>query len=81
MAAHERLKNESTEDEKCHNLMSWLVCLLSVVYRQLVVNFDQTETDVDGVGDVCYNCPNIAISNQLDFDLMLFQSYVFISFT
>ena len=24
MAAHARLKNESTEDVKCHNLMSWL---------------------------------------------------------
>ena len=24
MAAHARLKNEYTEDEKCHNLMSWL---------------------------------------------------------
>ena len=24
MAAHARLKNEFTEDEKCHNLMSWL---------------------------------------------------------
>ena len=25
MAAHERLKNEFTADEKCHNLMSWLI--------------------------------------------------------
>ena len=25
MAAHARLKNEFTEDEKCHNLMSWLI--------------------------------------------------------
>ena len=24
MAVHGRLKNEFTEDEKCHNLMSWL---------------------------------------------------------
>ena len=24
MAAHARLKNEFTEDEKCHNLMRWL---------------------------------------------------------
>ena len=24
MAAHARLKNEFMEDEKCHNLMSWL---------------------------------------------------------
>ena len=26
MAAHARLKNELTEDEKYHNLMSWLIC-------------------------------------------------------
>ena len=26
MAAHAHLKNDFTEDEKCHNLMSWLVC-------------------------------------------------------
>ena len=25
MAAHACLKNEFTEDEKCHNLMSWLL--------------------------------------------------------
>ena len=29
MAAHARLKNEFTEDEKCHNLMSWLIFLLT----------------------------------------------------
>ena len=27
MAAHARLKNEFTEDEKCHNLMNWLIWL------------------------------------------------------
>ena len=26
MAAHARLKNEFTENEKCHNLMSRLIC-------------------------------------------------------
>ena len=26
MAAHARLKNEFTEDEKYHNLMTWLIC-------------------------------------------------------
>ena len=25
MAAYARLKNEFTEDEKCHNLMTWLI--------------------------------------------------------
>ena len=25
MAVHVHLKNEFTEDEKCHNLMSWLI--------------------------------------------------------
>ena len=28
MAAHARLKNEFTEDEKYHNLMAWLTCVL-----------------------------------------------------
>ena len=26
MAAHAYLKNEFTEDKKCQNLMSWLIC-------------------------------------------------------
>ena len=26
MAAHARLKNEFTEEEKYHNFMSWLIC-------------------------------------------------------
>ena len=26
MAAYARLKYEFTEDEKCHNLMTWLIC-------------------------------------------------------
>ena len=30
MAVHVRLKNEFTEDEKCHNLMSWLISFLVV---------------------------------------------------
>ena len=29
MAAHARLKNEFTEDEKYYNLMTWLKCLFS----------------------------------------------------
>ena len=30
MAAHARLKNGFTEDEKCHNLMSWLLIFFPV---------------------------------------------------
>ena len=29
MTAHVRLKYEFTENEKCHNLMSWLICGLT----------------------------------------------------
>ena len=29
MAAHARLKNEFTEDEKYHNLMRWLNCIFT----------------------------------------------------
>ena len=49
MAAHVCLKKELVEDEKCHNLMSWLICafvihmlhkkvlsLLGIVYSILV---------------------------------------------
>ena len=31
MAVHARLKNEFTEDEKCHNLMSWLKCYIQMI--------------------------------------------------
>ena len=31
MVAHARLKNEFTEDEKCYNLMSWLIYYLLYV--------------------------------------------------
>ena len=30
MAEHARLRNEFAEDEKCHNLMSWLKCVMVV---------------------------------------------------
>ena len=36
MAAQERLKNEFTEDEKCHNLMRWLIW--RHIYRVLKVS-------------------------------------------
>ena len=36
MAANVCLKNEFTEDEKCHNLMSWLHCAISAVNKTLI---------------------------------------------
>ena len=36
MAAHAHLKNDLTEDEKCHNLMTWLI---SVSLFQFPVSF------------------------------------------
>ena len=35
MAAHAHLKNEFTEDEKCHNPMSWLKYKFSTLDRLL----------------------------------------------
>ena len=35
MAVHARLKNEFTEDEKCHNLMRWLISSLMGSLLQL----------------------------------------------
>ena len=34
MAAHARLKNEFTDDEKCHNLMRWLIFQISSILLQ-----------------------------------------------
>ena len=46
MAAHARLKNEFTEDEKYHNLMSWLICSnIPTVLSPFFVNvFTSTST-------------------------------------
>ena len=43
MAVHARLKNEFTEDKKCHNLMRWLKQLTRCVLESLNV----TILDVD----------------------------------
>ena len=37
MAAHARLKNEFTEDEKYHNLMTWLLFLFTEVQMYLII--------------------------------------------
>ena len=44
MAAHARLKNEFTEDEKCHNLMIWLIYVIVVLMSCLYRTFDAPET-------------------------------------
>ena len=36
MAAHVHLKNEFTEDEKYHNLMSWLIFILCLNVSRLL---------------------------------------------
>ena len=38
---HARLKNEFTEDEKCHNLMRWLICqlFLHVLHAKWILSF------------------------------------------
>ena len=35
---------------------------------QFVSNWNQNDTDVDGVGDACDNCPNVANADQTDTD-------------
>lgn len=35
---------------------------------QYISNWNQSDTDGDGVGDVCDNCPNVVNSDQLDTD-------------
>ena len=43
MAAHAHLKNDFTEEEKYHNLMSWLIVLI------LCVNAAQPSVDLDQI--------------------------------
>ena len=38
MAAYAHLKNEFTEDEKCHNLMSWLIWDPGLNYLTTVIS-------------------------------------------
>ena len=38
MTAHACLKNEFTADEKCHNLMSWLILCLDCGFLNVRVN-------------------------------------------
>ena len=39
MAAHARLRNESTEDEKNHNLMRWLILWLELAHLDMIFMF------------------------------------------
>ena len=49
-------------------------------YCQFVSNWDQTDSDGDGVGDECDNCPSVTNVDQLGNDLILFQCCVKIPF-
>ena len=42
MAAHAGLKNEFMEDEKYHNLMTWLISCFFEIYRMLNERFMKT---------------------------------------
>ena len=51
MAAHARLKNEFTEDEKCHNLMSWLIFSFQSKVEKIIghaVFVDNETVEVNG---------------------------------
>ena len=41
MAAHARLKNEFTEDEKYHNLMRWLIYAKSYEQQEQILQYMQ----------------------------------------
>ena len=45
MAAHARLKNEVTEDERCHNLMSWLKYLSTGENNILVLDMLEVQRE------------------------------------
>ena len=46
MAAHGRLKNEFTEDEKCHNFMRWLI------FQFIIPGTDKIDQMLSKCGDV-----------------------------
>ena len=61
MAAHARLKNEFTEDEKCHNLVSWL----SSWFRYFTSEFQDISSEDLVPGDVI-EIPNHGCVMQCD---------------
>ena len=46
MAARARLKNEFTEDEKCHNLMTWLIFRIIMVCKMGSVIYGEKKQQV-----------------------------------
>ena len=48
MAAHVPLKNEFTEDEKYHNLMSWSIYIL--IWRYCIMNMKDNCADLSSLG-------------------------------
>ena len=45
MAAHAHLKNEFTEDEKCHNLMTWLKAYQVMRSHYLIITLSPRKVD------------------------------------
>ena len=64
MAAHMRLKNEFTEDEKYHNLVRWLNCYIkSLLFLaewrvELVYNYKECDENGEVPRDVVNNVTN-----------------------
>ena len=55
MAAHARLKNGFTEDEKCHNLMSWLNWFCNKVMHPKDGNGTEISADLDQTVSLALN--------------------------
>ena len=52
MVAHTHLKNELTEEDKCHNLMSWLIPL---IHRQALFRSSGIMTHTIGQGEAAFD--------------------------
>ena len=52
MAAHACLKNEFTEDEKYHNLMSWLILYIKAHERDFSKSVESNIMKISRVGKV-----------------------------
>ena len=72
MAAHARLKNEFTEDGKCHNLVSWLIVFMiwprsaRVAERRLVLSADHGVSGSNPTGGEILSKPNLRFISQSD---------------
>ena len=61
MAAHARLKNEFTEDEKCHSLIRWLKWTRPICSDRVVTLMNVTITDQQSISPLVSCVPYMSL--------------------